>query len=57
MDDRDDVSEIGTDASTSTFRTKINNIQLSPDMMIQALEGMGQEQREEFFDKMLQKDF
>jgi len=57
VDDRDDVSEIGTDASTSTFRTKINNIQLSPDMMIQALEGMGQEQREEFFDKMLQKDF
>jgi len=57
VDDRDDVSEVETDASTFTSQTKVNNIQLSPDMMIQALEGMGQEQREEFFDKILQKDF
>ncbi|HYT45730.1 MAG TPA: hypothetical protein VEP90_25620, partial [Methylomirabilota bacterium] len=57
VNDRNDVSEVGTDASTSTSRTKVNNIQLGPDMMIRALKGMGQEQREEFFNKMLQKDF
>ena len=57
MDDRDDVSEIGTETSTSTARTKVNNMQLKPEMMIQALENMAPEKKEEFFDKMMQKDF
>jgi len=40
VDDRDDVSEAGTKASTSTQKTKVNNVQLGPDMMIRALESM-----------------
>src|SRR6266699_4918800 len=57
VDDRDDVSEAGTEASTSTTHIKVNNTQLGPEMIIQALENMAPEQKEEFFDKMLQKDF
>jgi len=57
VDDRDDVSEAGTEASMSTTHTKVNNAQLGPEMMIQALENMAPEQKEEFFDKMMQKDF
>jgi len=57
VDDRDDVSEVGTEASTSTNRTKVNNTQLEPEMMIRALENMTMEKKEEFFDKMMQKDF
>ncbi len=57
VDDRDDVSETGTEASTSTTRTKDNNAQLEPEMMIRALENMAPEKKEEFFDKMMQKDF
>jgi len=45
VDDRDDVSEIGTEASTSTARTKVNNMQLEPEMMIQALENMAPEKK------------
>ena len=57
VDDRDDVSEVGTEASTSTTRTKVNNTQLEPEMMIRALENMAPEKKEEFFDRMMQKDF
>ena len=57
VDDRDDVSEVGTEASTSIIRTKVNSAQLEPEMIIQALESMAPKQKEEFFDKMLQKDF
>ncbi len=57
MDDRDDVSEAGTEASASTTRTKVNNTQLEPEMMIRALENMAPEKKEEFFDRMMQKDF
>ena len=57
VDNRDDVSEIGTDASTSTTHTKVNNTQLEPEMMIWALENMAPEKKEEFFNKMMQKDF
>ncbi len=57
VDDRDNVSEARTEASTSTTRTKVNNTQLGPEMMIRALENMAPEQKEEFFDKMMQKDF
>src|SRR6266576_79834 len=34
VDDRDNVSEAGTEISTSTSCTKVNNIQLGLDMMI-----------------------
>src|SRR6266566_7101382 len=57
VDDRDDVSEVGMEASTSTTRTKVNNTQLEPEMMIRALENMALEKKEEFFNKMMQKDF
>ena len=57
VDDRDDVSENGTEVSTFTAWTKVNNTQLEPEMMIRALENMTPEKKEEFFDKMMQKDF
>ena len=57
VDNRYDVSEIGTETSMSTTRTKVNSTQLEPEMMIWALENMAPEKKEEFFDKMMQKDF
>ena len=57
VDDRDDVSEVRTETSMSTTHTKINNTQLEPEMMIRALESMAPEKKEEFFDKIMQKDF
>src|SRR6266576_1797158 len=57
VDNRDDVSKAGTEASTSTTRTKVNNTQLEPEMMIRALENMAPEKKEEFFDRMMKKDF
>src|SRR6266566_1395110 len=57
VDDRDDVSEARTEASMSTTCTKVNNTQLGPEMIIWVLENMAPEQKEEFFDKMMQKDF
>jgi len=57
VDNRDDLLEVGTKALVSTQGIKVNNVQLGSDMMIQALESMAKEQREEFFDRMLQKNF
>jgi len=57
VDDRNDASEARTEALTSSTHTKVNNTQLGPEMMIRALENMALEQKEEFFDKMMQKDF
>jgi len=45
------------ETSTSTTRTKVNNTQLEPEMMIWALENMALEKKEEFFNKIMQKDF
>ena len=49
VDDRDDLSEAGTD------NTKVNTTKLMPDAVVWALENLSKEQREEVLDRILLK--
>ena len=49
IDDRDDVSEAGTDD------TKVNTTKLMPEAVVRALENLSKEQRDEVLDRILLK--
>ena len=56
VDDRDDVSNAGTDtttATTSTQKTLVNAVKVMPNDVVKILEGLSKEQRGEVLDQIL----
>ena len=57
VDDRDDISEIGSDGTATSVRTiKVNAAKLMPNDVVKALEGLTEEQRGEVLDQILLKE-
>ena len=57
VDDRDDISEIESDGTATSFRTiKVNAAKLMPNDVVKALEGLTEEQRGEVLDQILLKE-
>ena len=57
VDDRDDISEIGSDGTATSVRTiKVNAAKLMPNDVVKALEGLTEEQHGEVLDQILLKE-
>ena len=56
IDDRDDVSEVGSeDTAVSGRNPALNVAKMVPDTVVNALEAMTKEQRDEVLDRILMK--